>query len=92
MNGMSSLKGILTAACFMTLGILLPSTGNAQADSRVATSMASLKAMATKLGAPKLEGKEVVGAKMLPPCILARPRSTTISIWSTPLARKMARG
>lgn len=66
MNGMSSLKGILTAACLMTFGILLPGTGNAQTDSRVANSMASLKAMATKLGAPKLEGKEVVGGKDAP--------------------------
>jgi hypothetical protein len=50
----------------MTVGILLPGTGNAQADSRVANSMASLKAMAAKLGAPKLEGKEVVGGKDAP--------------------------
>jgi hypothetical protein len=65
-NGRSSLKSTLTAACFMTIGILLPSTGNAQADSRVANSMASLKAMAAKSGAPKLEGKEVVGGKDAP--------------------------
>jgi hypothetical protein len=62
----NSLKVILTATCFMTLGILLPSTGNAQADSRVANSMASYKVMATKLGAAKLEGTEVVGGKDAP--------------------------
>ena len=56
----------LTAACFIATTILLPGTGNAQADARVATSMASLKAMAAKLGAPRLEGKEAVGGKDAP--------------------------
>jgi len=65
-NARRSLKGMLTAACFMTMGILLPSTGSAQADSRVANSMASLKVMATNLGAPKIEGKEVVGGRDAP--------------------------
>ena len=38
----------------------------AQTDPRNAESMANLKAMATKLGAPKLEGKEAVGGKDAP--------------------------
>jgi len=66
MNRKSFLVGILAAGCFIATSILMPSIGNAQADSRVATSMASLKAMAAKLGAPKLEGKEAVGGKDAP--------------------------
>jgi len=57
--------GILAAACFIA-ALLLPSIGNAQADPRVANSMASLKTMAAKLGAPKVEGKEAVGGKDAP--------------------------
>src|SRR5215468_169521 len=66
MNRKSFLVGILAAGCFIATSILMPSIGNAQADSRVATSMASVKAMAAKLGAPKLEGKEAVGGKDAP--------------------------
>src|SRR5256714_11518675 len=66
MNRKSFLVGILAAGCFIATSILMPSTGNAQADPRVANSMASLKAMAGKLGAPKLEGKEAVGGKDAP--------------------------
>ena len=66
MNIKSFHVGILAAGCFIATSILMPSIGNAQADPRVAKSMASLKAMAGKLGAPKLEGKEAVGSKDAP--------------------------
>jgi hypothetical protein len=66
MNRKSLTVGILAVGCFMATAILTPSIGNAQTDSRVATSMASLKTMAGKLGAPKLEGKEAVGGKDAP--------------------------
>jgi hypothetical protein len=66
MNRKRFLVGILAAGCFIATFVLMPSTGNAQADPRVANSMASLKAMAAKLGAPKLEGKEAVGGKDAP--------------------------
>ena len=66
MNRRSYLVGILAAGCFIATSILMPSTGNAQGALRVASSMASLKAMAAKLGAPKLEGKDAVGGKDAP--------------------------
>jgi hypothetical protein len=66
MNRKSLLVGMLAAGCFIAMAVLMPSIGNAQADPRVANSMASLKAMAGKLGAPKLEGKEAVGGKDAP--------------------------
>ncbi|HWP25063.1 MAG TPA: Cache 3/Cache 2 fusion domain-containing protein [Xanthobacteraceae bacterium] len=58
--------GTLAAGVFILTSMSMPSIGNAQADPRVAKSMASLKAMAAKLGAPKLEGKEAVGGKDAP--------------------------
>ena len=57
--------GILMASCLIA-SMLVPSIGNAQADSRVANSLASLKAMAAKSGTPKLEGNEAVGGKDAP--------------------------
>ncbi len=45
--------------------MLMPSAGNAQ-DARVAKSMAALKDQTAKLGAPKLEGSELVGGKDAP--------------------------
>jgi len=66
MNRKSFLVGILAASCFIGTSMLMPNTANAQVDPRVAKSMASLKAMAAKLGAPKLEGKEPVGGKEAP--------------------------
>ena len=66
MNGKGILVRILSAGCFIASYLLMPSIGNAQADPRVANSMASLKAMAAKLGAPKVEGKEAVGGKDAP--------------------------
>jgi hypothetical protein len=72
----------------MLIAVLMPTAGYADADSRIAKSMDSLKALTAKLGAPKLEGRENVGAKSAPASILARQRSTTISILLTPSARK----
>ena len=66
MNWKSLLVGILAAGCFIATSVLMSSSAQAQADSRVASSMASLKAMAAKLGAPKLDGKEAVGGKDAP--------------------------
>lgn len=66
MNRTSSLFGLLAAACLVAASVLMPSIGHAQADARVAKSMATLKAMTAKLGAPKLEGKESVGGKDAP--------------------------
>jgi Cache 3/Cache 2 fusion domain len=66
MNRKRSLVGILATTCFIATALLMPSTGNAQADPRVANSMATLKAIAAKLGAPRLEGKESVGGKDAP--------------------------
>ena len=66
MNRKSFLVSILAAGCFTATSLLMPSTGNAQADPRVAKSIASLKAAAAKLGAAKLDGKEAVGGKDAP--------------------------
>jgi Cache 3/Cache 2 fusion domain len=66
MNRNGLLIGILAAGCYMATSVVMPSIGNAQADARVSNSMASLKAMSAKLGAPKLEGKEAVGGKDAP--------------------------
>ena len=45
--------------------VLIPSVGNAQ-DARVAKSMAALKDQTTKLGAPKIDGKDAVGGRDAP--------------------------
>ena len=45
--------------------VLMPSVGNAQ-DTRVAKSMAALKDQTTKLGAPKIDGKDAVGGRDAP--------------------------
>jgi hypothetical protein len=66
MNRKSFVIVILAAVCFAAMSVIMPSTGNAQADPRVVKSMASIKAMSAKLGAPKLEGKEAVGGKDAP--------------------------
>jgi hypothetical protein len=65
MNGKSFIVGIVATGCFIA-SMLMPSSGNAQADARVATSMQDLKARAAKLGAPKVEGREAVGGKDAP--------------------------
>jgi len=66
MNRENFFVGILAAGCFVATFMLMPSVGHAQADPRVTKSMETLKAMTAKLGAPKLEGKEVVGGKDAP--------------------------
>jgi hypothetical protein len=66
MNRKGFLVGILATGCFIATSMMMPGTTNAQPDPRVASSMASLKAMAAKLGAPKLEGKDAVGGKDAP--------------------------
>jgi Cache 3/Cache 2 fusion domain len=50
----------------MQVAILGTSPGHAQTDPRVVKSMEALKAMTTKLGAPKVEGQETVGGKDAP--------------------------
>jgi hypothetical protein len=45
--------------------VLMPSVGNAQ-DARIAKSMAALKDQTTKLGAPKIDGRDAVGGRDAP--------------------------
>jgi len=66
MNRKDLRVGLLAVGCFIATSIAMPSIGNAQADPRVSKSMASLRAMSTKSGPPKLEGKEAVGGKDAP--------------------------
>jgi hypothetical protein len=66
MKRKSLFVGILAVACFIATTSLVPNTGHAQADPRVAKSMETLKAMTAKLGDPKLEGNESVGGKDAP--------------------------
>jgi len=53
-------------AWLITTFMLMPVTASAQADPRIAHSMASLKAKAAKLGQPKLQGEETVDGKNAP--------------------------
>ena len=62
-NKAYSFAAIAFAVCF--LSILIPNAGHAE-DARVAKAMAALKDQTTKLGAPKVEGKEAVGGKDVP--------------------------
>ena len=58
--------GMLTLAVgFLATPMLMPSTGNAQ-DARVTKSMATLKVQTAKLGAPRIEGNDLVGGKDAP--------------------------
>ena len=50
----------------MLITVLMPTTGYAETDSRIAKSMDHLKALTAKLGAPKVEGRETVGGKSTP--------------------------
>jgi len=55
------------AVGFLATPALMPSDGNAQdVDARVAKSMAALKDQTTKLGAPKIDGKDAVGGRDAP--------------------------
>ena len=53
------------AVGFLATPMLMPSVGNAE-DARVAKSMATLKDQTTKLGAPKIDGKDAVGGRDAP--------------------------
>lgn len=66
MNRKKFLLEIVATGCFIATSMLMPTTATAQTDPRVTKSMASLKAMAANLGAPKLEGMEAVGGKAAP--------------------------
>jgi Cache 3/Cache 2 fusion domain len=62
----TSIFGVIVFAfCLLPMLVLTPSDGRAE-DARVEKLMASLTAQTTKLGAPKLEGKEAVGGKDAP--------------------------
>ncbi len=63
MNRKDLLVGVVSAGCLVATTLLMPSTGYAQTDAKVAKAMADLKAATTKLGAPKLEGTEPVSGK-----------------------------
>jgi Cache 3/Cache 2 fusion domain len=56
---------IVLAVSLFATSMLMPNAGNAQ-DVRVVKSMEALKADTAKLGAPKIEGTEVVGGKDAP--------------------------
>jgi hypothetical protein len=61
---MQSIAGVGWLVLF---GLFISTFSTAQSnDPRIAASMSSLKSMATKLGAPKLEGMEAVGGKDAP--------------------------
>lgn len=53
------------AVGFFATPVLMPSDGYGQ-DARVAKSMAALKNQTTKLGAPKIDGKDAVGGRDAP--------------------------
>ena len=61
----NAIVGIL-ATVVITGSTLLPTAANAQADPKVTKAMALLKANAEKLGAPKVEGTDVVAGKTVP--------------------------
>jgi hypothetical protein len=56
---------LMLAVGFLATPMLVPNAGNAQ-DARVAKSMAALKDLTAKLGAPKIDGKDPVGGKDAP--------------------------
>ncbi len=58
--------GILAAGFVFAASMMLPSAANAQADSKVTKAMALMKSSAAKLGAPKVEGTDVVAGKTVP--------------------------
>ena len=67
MNRKNFLVGFLAiGCCFATCAAMMPHIADAQADPRIAKSMETLKAMAARFGAPKIEGKETVGGKEAP--------------------------
>jgi hypothetical protein len=56
---------LVLAFGFLATPVLMPSVGNAQ-DARIAKSMAALKDQTTKLGAPKIDGRDAVGGRDAP--------------------------
>ena len=66
MNSRGLFVGIVAAGLLVASSLLAPGIANGQPDARVAASMAKLKSVAAKMGAPKLEGKEAVGGKDAP--------------------------
>jgi hypothetical protein len=58
MKRRSFIVTILAIGFFIATATLIPDLGNAQAD-KVKTAMADLKARTEKLGAPKVEGKDL---------------------------------
>src|SRR5215471_10802884 len=75
LRGTNSMKSILKKAHFIGMFVLafgflatqllMPSVGNAQ-DARVAKAMAALKDKTTKLGAPRIDGRDEVGGRDAP--------------------------
>jgi Cache 3/Cache 2 fusion domain len=62
MDRTSSLFALLAAACLVAASVMMPGIGHAQSDARVEKSMETLKAMTAKLGAPKIDGRQAIGA------------------------------
>lgn len=58
--------GILTAGCVIAASMLSSTVANAQADKKVSKAMELMKANAAALGAPKVEGTDVVAGKTVP--------------------------
>ncbi|WP_298352505.1 Cache 3/Cache 2 fusion domain-containing protein [Rhodoblastus sp.] len=65
MNRKQFLTALLAAGAIVAVGSTMPRVGMAQTD-KVAASMATLKAKAAKLGAPKIEGMDAVAGKEVP--------------------------
>ncbi|MGB8339918.1 MAG: Cache 3/Cache 2 fusion domain-containing protein [Burkholderiales bacterium] len=62
-NRRSFISSTLAAACLIATSVLVPIVATAQADPKVQTSMAALKAATAKLGTPKVDGIEAVNGK-----------------------------
>ena len=61
MNRRNILAVILATGCYIATAMLMPGMANAETYPRIEKAMADLKAMAEKLGEPRLEGEEAVG-------------------------------
>ena len=59
------IRMFVLAFVFLATPLLMPSIGNAQ-DARVAKAMAALKDKTTKLGAPRIDGRDEVGGRDTP--------------------------
>lgn len=62
-NRRSFIVSTLAAGWFIAAAVLMPRIATAQADPKVQTSMAALKAATAKLGSPKVDGIEAVNGK-----------------------------